>query len=88
MKGKELRKKILEIIEEEWPISVTQIALDLGHYKKKMTEKKRKAVVGKIVYHVRKLEKQEKVRTKKIGQAVVIWPHEIEKIRVVHEMLR
>jgi len=88
MKGKDLRNKILSVIENEWPISITQIAKQLGLYKGKMTEKKRKAVIGKIVYHVKKLKEQEKIRTKKIGQTVIIWPHEIEKLRVLHEMLR
>ena len=53
-----------------------------------MTEKKRKAVIGKVVYHVKKLKEQDKIRIKKIGQTVIIWPHEIEKLRVLHEMLR
>ena len=88
MKGKDLRKKILEVIENEWPVSITQIASQLGFYKRKMDEKKRKAVIGKVVYHVKKLKEGDKVRIKKIGQTVIIWPHEIEKLRVIHEMIK
>jgi len=88
MKGKHLRNKILEIIEKEWPISITQIASQLGFYKRKMNERKRKAVVAKVVYHVKKLKEQEKIRTKKIGQTVIVWSHEIEKLRVLHEMIK
>ncbi|MFH1474085.1 MAG: hypothetical protein ABIE55_04320 [Candidatus Aenigmatarchaeota archaeon] len=88
MKGKQLRNKILEVVEKEWPVSITEIARHLGLYKKSMDERKRKTAVAKVVYHVRKLEKEEKVRTKKIGQTIIIWPLEIEKLRLIHEMIR
>ena len=88
MKGKQLRSKILEVIENEWPVSITEIAKQLGLYKKNIDERKRKAVVAKVVYHVKKLKEQEKIRTKKIGQTIVVWPHDIEKLRIVHEMLK
>ncbi len=83
-----LRDRMMVIIEEHWPVSVTEIAKHLGIFKKGMNEKKRKAAIGKIIYHVKRLKEGEKVRTKKIGQTVIIWPHDIEKLRVVHEMLR
>ena len=85
---KNLRDRIIFIVEEHWPVSVTEIAKHLGIFKKGMNEKKRKAAIGKIIYHVKKLKEGEKIRTKKIGQTVIIWPHEIEKLRVLHEMLR
>jgi len=83
-----LRDRIMVVIEKEWPVSVTEIAKHLGIFKKGMKEKKRKAAVGKISYHVKKLKEGDNIRTKKIGQTVIIWPHDIEKLRVVHEMLR
>jgi len=76
------------VIENNWPVSVTEIAGHLGIFKKGMNEKKRKAAVGKVIYHIKKLKEQEKIRTKKIGQTVIIWPTEIEKLRFVHEMMR
>ena len=85
---KSIRKEILDIIENKWPVSVTEIAENLGIFKRGMNEKKRKAAVGKINYHVNKLKEMNKIRTKKIGQTVIIWPHEIEKLRVMHELLR
>ena len=81
------RDKIMIIIEREWPVSVTEIAERLGIFKRGMNEKKRKAAVGKIIYHIKKLKKQERIYTKKIGQTVIIWPYEINKLRVLHEML-
>ena len=83
-----LRDNVMDVIVNNWPVSVTEIAKHLGIFKEGMSEKKRKAVVGKVSYHIKKLKVQEKIRTKKIGQTVIIWPHDIEKLRVVHEMLR
>jgi hypothetical protein len=83
-----LRDKIVLIVEKEWPVSITEIAERLGIFKRGMNEKKRKAAVGKIIYHVKKLKDEEKIDTKKIGQTVIIWPYEINKLRVLHEMMR
>ncbi len=83
-----LRNEIMVVIEKEWPVSVTEIAERLGIFKRGMNEKKRKAAVGKIIYHIEKLKEQEKIRTKKIGQTVIIWPYEMEKLRVLHEMMK
>ena len=83
-----IRDEIMIIIEREWPVSVTEIAEHLGIFKRGMNEKKRKAAIGRIGYHVKKLKEQEKIDTKKIGQTVIIWPYEINKLRVLHEMLR
>ena len=82
------RDEIMAVIEEKWPVSVTEIAEHLGIFKRGMNEKKRKAAIGKIIYHIKKLREEEKIRTKKIGQTVIIWPFEMEKLRVIHEMLR
>jgi len=83
-----LKDSIMVTIENNWPVSVTEIAGHLGIFKKGMNERKRKAAVGKIIYHVKKLKNEEKIRTKKIGQTVIIWPIDIEKLRVLHEMMK
>ena len=82
------RDRIMKVIDEKWPVSATEIAEHLGIFKRGMNEKKRKAAVGKIIYHIKKLKEREKIRTKKIGQTVIIWPYEMEKLRVLHEMMR
>ena len=83
-----LGDKIMIIVEKEWPVSVTEIAERLEIFKRGMDEKKRKASVGKIIYHVKKLKEGEKIDTKKIGQTVIIWPYEINKLRILHEMMK
>jgi predicted transcriptional regulator len=85
---KELRDNIIVVIEKNWPVSVTEIAFHLGLFRKGMNEKKRKAAIGKIIYHIKKLKEQEKIDTKKIGKTVIIWPHEINKLRVMHELMK
>jgi Mn-dependent DtxR family transcriptional regulator len=83
-----VRDRIMLTVEEQWPVSVTEIAKYMGIFKKGANEKSRKAAVGKVIYHVKKLKEQERIRTKKIGQTVIIWPYDIEKLRVLHEMMK
>jgi predicted transcriptional regulator len=85
---KELRDNIIVIIEKNWPVSVTEIAFHLGLFRKGMNEKKRKAAIGKVIYHIKKLKEINKINTKKIGQTVIIWPTEIEKLRVMNELMK
>jgi hypothetical protein len=80
--------KIMLVIEDHWPVSVTEISTRLGIFKRGMDEKKRKAAIGKISYHIKKLKDVDKIRIKKIGQTVIIWPHDIEKLRIVHELIK
>jgi predicted transcriptional regulator len=83
-----LREEIMKVVEEKWPVSVTEIAEHLGIFKRGMNEKKRKAAIGKIIYHVKKLKDEKKIDVKKIGQTVIIWPNEINKLRVLHELMK
>jgi hypothetical protein len=83
-----LRTDVLKTIEGNWPISVTKIASEMGLFKKGMDEKKRKAAVGKIAYHIKKLKEKEKIKTKKLGPVLIIWPSEIEELRVLHELIK
>ncbi|RLG20844.1 hypothetical protein DRN74_04485 [Candidatus Micrarchaeota archaeon] len=79
------RIEIYRVIEKHWPINISGIARELGL---NPDGEHQKRVVARISYHVNKLKQEEKVHTKKIDRAVVIWPHEIEKIRFIHEMLK
>jgi len=87
MKESHFKNKILELIEKEWPISITQIALNLGIHHSGANENKRKAAVSKIVYHANKLKKEGRIYGKKIGGSQVLWPTNIEKLRILHELL-
>ena len=80
--NKGIQERILKIIHNNWPVHVREVArhLDLDPYDI--------SNVSKIRYHFKSLEKQEKIRTKKIGRALVAWPTEMEKLRLIHELLR
>ncbi len=79
-KGK-LRDKILKLIEQNWPTHIRELVSDLGHEVNNLN-------IKKFAYHVKQLEKEEKIRTKRIGQALVVWPYDMEKLRVIHELLK
>jgi predicted transcriptional regulator len=82
MQGKELRKTILQTIHEHWPAHVSEVIRLLGLDPYDITN------VSKVRYHFHKLSEEEKIRTKKIGKALVAWPTEMEKLRVIDELLR
>jgi predicted transcriptional regulator len=81
MKGKALRMEILERIESNWPTHVREIVRDLGFETDNLN-------IKKFSYHIWKLEEQERVKVKRIGRALVAWPAEMEKLRVIHELLK
>jgi len=81
MKGKELRLNILKLIEHHWPVHVKELVRDLGL-------EVNNANIKKISYHIKELERLEKVRTKRIGKALIIWPHDMERLRLIYELIR
>jgi len=81
-----MRARILEAIEKHWPLSITQLSQHLGL--KWSDERQRKAAIAKISYHIKKLKKENKIYTKKIGQSLVVWSMDIEKLRMLHEFMK
>jgi len=81
MKGKELRKNIMENIDHYWPVHVKELVRNLGL---EMNNNN----IKKISYHIKELERVEKVRTKRIGKALIAWPHDMEKLRAIYELIR
>lgn len=82
--SKNLKNEVYQVIERDWPIHISGIARRLNM----PVDKEQKRVVSRIQYHVDKLKEEEKIVTKKIDRALVIWPREVEKLRFVHELLR
>lgn len=81
-----LSNKVFDIISNNWPTHATEIAESLGY--DVSTKEAQKKSVAKIKYHIDQLARDQKVRVKKIGQALVCWPSEIEKLRMVHELVK
>lgn len=82
MRGKRLQEKVLKIIQDNWPVHVREVISLLDQ------DPHDNANISKISYHFKTLSKNEKIRTKKIGKALVAWPMDMEKIRLMHEMLK
>lgn len=81
MKRKILRENIYKIIEKKWPTYISEICDEL---KLSVNNKN----IAKIKYHIKILEKENKIRTKKIDRALVVWPISIEKLRVIRELVK
>ncbi|MFO7710354.1 MAG: hypothetical protein R6V53_01165 [Candidatus Woesearchaeota archaeon] len=80
-KGKRLTNKVLETIIKQWPIHPSGIC---RHLNIEVTASN----ISKINYHFRVLEEKGFIHTKQIDRAVVAWPAEIDKIRMVHQMIQ
>ncbi len=79
--SKDFRSSVLKEIEDNWPIHIRELISKLGLEDTNTSTKR-------ISYHIQQLEKKGKVRTKRIGLALTAWPMEMEKLRVIQEMLR
>lgn len=73
---------VLEAISSRWPANPTDVALQLGE--KGSTKK----LSAKYLYHFKKLRDMELIQLKKTGNTYVAWPTDIEKLRVIHELVR
>ncbi len=81
MKGKYLRKTVMELVEHHWPVHIKELVRNLGL-------EVNNSNIKKISYHIKELEKAEKIRTKRVGKALIAWPRDMEKMRVIYELLR
>jgi len=78
----EFSLRVLEVIKEKWPtnpLEVAKIFNDKGNMK---------ALSARYLYHFRKLKKLDLIDMKKIGNTYIAWPVDIEKLRVIHEMMK
>src|SRR3990170_1892758 len=73
--------QILEVIKEKWPTNPLEVA-------SKFEEKGSvKTLSARYLYHFRKLKKLDLIDMKKIGNTYIAWPVEMEKLRVVQDLL-
>ena len=76
-----MRKSVLELVEHHWPVHIKELVRDLGL-------EVNNANIKKISYHIKELERLEKVRTKRIGKALIAWPHDMERLRMIYELIK
>ncbi|MFH8086581.1 MAG: hypothetical protein QW609_02050 [Candidatus Aenigmatarchaeota archaeon] len=81
-KVSQITAKVFEIIHSRWPTNPLEVAEILGD------RGKEKTLSAKYLYHFRKLKEMGLIDMKKVGNTYIAWPTEIEKLRVVHELLK
>lgn len=84
-KNQELRgvsRRVFQAVYSRWPINPLEVAEELGD---KGNVKKLSA---KYLYHFKRLNEKKLIMMKKIGNTYVAWPSDIEKLRVIHELLK
>lgn len=74
--------RVFKVIHSSWPINPLEVA---EHLKERG---KVKTLSARYLYHFKKLAKKELIHMKKIGNTYIAWPAEIERLRVIHELLK
>lgn len=82
LRGPDLREKIFEIISARWPTYVRGVIEELGWDRENISN------VTKVKYHFDQLARDRRINVKRIDRALVAWPTEIERLRVVHDFIR
>lgn len=73
---------VFETISKHWPTNPLEVA-------KAMNDKGNdKSLSAKYLYHFKKLHKIKLIRMKKMGNTYIAWPTEVEKLRVIRDMLK
>jgi len=84
-RGGALREEIFHVIKGDWPTHVSAVARALDLFPDGQDGDK--AVISKVKYHFDQLARDDKITVKKIDRALVAWPQEVEKYRMIHEIL-
>jgi len=81
------REKVFSLIRRYWPTHVTEVAHQMGLLAKHSSPQEKKAVLAHLKYHFDQLAREDRIKVKKIGQALVAWPSSMEQMRMIHEMM-
>lgn len=81
-KVSKVTSKVFHVIHSRWPINPLEVAEHM------QDRGKVKTLSAKYLYHFKKLAKKELIHIKKVGNTYIAWPAEIEKLRVIHELLK
>ena len=82
LERKELREKIFEIISNKWPTYVRGVIEELGWDRENISN------VTKVKYHFDQLAREGRIRVKRIDRALVAWPADVERLRVIHDFIK
>ncbi len=79
--GKKLNSEVYKLIRENWPIHPSDVC-------RKLNLELNISNISKIKYHFDVLRKKNRINTKKIDRALVAWPTDMERLRVMHDFMR
>lgn len=72
---------VLNVVRSSWPVNPLGVAKALND------NGDPKTLSAKYLYHFRKLHELKLIRMKRIGNTYIAWPIEVEKLRLIREML-
>lgn len=79
-------REVLGIVLENWPISALEIAEHLRE--SAFSREHKKKLSTKYAYYLKKLVEKKLVLSKRVGNALVVWPLRVEKYRAIETILR
>lgn len=81
----EKEQQILEIVKDNWPISALEIA---EHFKENLSSREHKKKHStNYTYYLKKLVVKRLVLSKRVGNALIVWPLEVEAYRAIHRIV-
>lgn len=79
-------REVFEIVLQNWPVSALEIA---GHFKElPLNRQHSKRLSTKYSYYLKKLVEKKLVLSKRMGNALVVWPLRAEKYRTIEHILK
>ena len=82
----DFERDIFRFVLESWPVSALDVAEHFGEIGVSRPEKKKLST--KYAYYLKKLVARQVLVSKRIGNALVVWPLQVEKLRTIHHILR
>ncbi|MAG22284.1 MAG: hypothetical protein CL943_03200 [Candidatus Diapherotrites archaeon] len=76
---------IFALILESWPTSAVEIAEHFGEDLSSRESKKKAST--KYSYYLQKLVEKHLLMSKRVGNALIVWPVRAEKLRTIHNIL-
>ncbi len=82
----DVEKEIFELVFHNWPSTALEIA---EHFKEDLSTREAKTRAStKYSYYLKKLVEKKFLFSKKAGNALIVWPIEVEKYRTMHNIFR
>lgn len=79
-------RAVLEIVLQNWPVSALEIAEHLREAPSSREHKKKLST--KYSYYLKKLVDKKLVLSKRVGNALIVWPLRVEKYRTIENILQ